>query len=129
MKVARRSVTIRKRADAAGITVRCGDTTLGTVTGLSGDADSGMSGLFNHAPAYVEYTERFLALARAVNGGPDQAGEVARLSAENERVGVHVHHDIHDMRIDAPETLAIVAGEVRFRATDAFLMMRTGGLG
>lgn len=129
MKVARRSITIRKRADAAGITVRCGDTTLGTITGLSGDADSGMTGLFNHAPAYVEHSERFLALARAVNVGPDQAAEAARLRAENERLGVHIHHEVHDMRIDVPESLAIIAGEVRFRAADAFLMMRTGGLG
>lgn len=129
MKVARRSITIRKRADAAGITIRCGDTALGTITGLSGDADSGMTGLFNHAPAYVEHSERFLALARAVNGGPDHAGAAAGLRAENERLGIHVHHEVHDMRIDVPETLAIIAGEVRFRAADAFLMMRTGGLG
>lgn len=129
MKLARRSVTIRKRADAAGISVRCGDVTLGAITGLSGDADSGMTGLFTHAPAYVEHSERFQALARALNGGPDQSGEVGRLRAENERAGIHVHHDVHDMRIDSPETLAIVAGEVRFRAADAFLMMRTGGLG
>ena len=129
MKVARRSVTIRKRADAAGITVRSGDTTLGTITGLSGSAESGMSGLFTHAPAYVEHADRFLALARAISNGAEHGVEATALQAENERLGIHVHHEVHDMRIDVPETLAIIAGEVRFRAADAFLMMRTGGLG
>lgn len=129
MKVARRSITIRKRADAGGITVRCGDTTLGTITGLSGGTDSGMTGLFTHTPAYVEHAERFIALARAALGGGAGVAEAEALRAENERFGVHVYHDVHDMRIDVPGSLEIVAGEVRFRATDAFLMMRTGGLG
>lgn len=129
MKVARRSVTIRKRADAGGISVRCGDTTLGTITGLSGGTDSGMTGLFTHTPAYVEHAERFIALARAAAGGPALAGETEALRTENERLGIHVYHAVHDMRIDVPGSLEITAGEARFRAADAFLMMRTGGLG
>lgn len=129
MKVARRSITIRKRADAGGISVRCGDTTLGTVTGLSGGADSGMTGLFTHTPAYVEHAERFIALARALGAGGERVAEAAALRAESERLGIHVYHEVHDMRIDVPGSLEIAAGEVRFQAADAFLMMRTGGLG
>lgn len=129
MKVARRSVTIRKRADAGGISVRCGDRILGTITGLSGGADSDMTGAFAHTPAYVEHAERFMALSRALSRGPADMAEAETLRAENERLGIHVHHEVHDMRIDVPGSIEIVAGEVRFRAADAFLMMRTGGLG
>jgi hypothetical protein len=128
MRTARRSVTIRKRADAGGITVRCGDTVLGTISGLSGSAEAGMSGPFSHTPAYVEYADTFLALARGTSAG-SEASNIEALHDDIERLGVHVHHSVHDMRIDVPKTLIINAGEARFRASDAFLMMRTGGLG
>lgn len=125
---ATRSVTIKKRGEAAPIELRAGETTLGSLRNVSGAAgDSAtMSGLFTHAPAYADYTERFLAIASALKAG-DAAG-VAAIQGEIEAAGVHVYHPQHDMRIDRPASVQVIGGEVRFSPNDAYLMMRTGGL-
>ncbi len=127
-RTATRSVTIKKRAEAAPIELRAGETTLGSVRNVSGaTGDSAtMSGLFTHAPAYVDFTDRFLALASALKTG-DTAG-ASTIQAEIETAGVHVYHLQHDMRIDRPRSVQVTAGEVRFSPNDAYLMMRTGGL-
>jgi hypothetical protein len=123
-----RTVTVKRRAEMATIELRCGDTTLGTLRGVAGTVgDSAtMTGQFTHAPAYVDYTERFLALATALREG-DLARAVAA-QADLEAAGVHVYHAQHEMRIDRPSTVQVVGGEVRFTPNDAYLMMRTGGL-
>jgi len=124
---ATRTVTIRKRAEAAPIELRAGETTLGAlrnVAGTTGDSAT-MSGLFTHAPAYADFTQRFLALGSALKAGDAAA---AALQSEIEAAGVHVYHLQHDMRIDRPATVQIIGGEVRFTPNDAYLMMRTGGL-
>jgi hypothetical protein len=126
-RTATRSVTIRKRAEAAPIELRVGETTLGAlrnVSGTTGD-NATMSGVFTHAPAYAEFSERFLALGSALKTGDAAA---TALQSEIEAAGVHVYHVQHDMRIDRPGTVQIIGGEVRFSPNDAYLMMRTGGL-
>jgi len=125
---ATRTVTVKRRAEMATIELRCGETTLGTLRGVAGTVgDSAtMTGQFTHAPAYVDFTERFLALATALRDG-----DALRAAAEHaglESGGVHVYHVQHQMRIDRPGTVQVVGGEVRFTPNDAYLMMRTGGL-
>lgn len=125
---ATRSVTIKKRAEAAPIELRAGETTLGSlrnVAGATGDSAT-MSGLFTHVPAYADFTERFLALASALKA--DDAATAATMQTEIETAGVHVYHLQHDMRIDRPASVQVIGGEVRFSPNDAYLMMRTGGL-
>lgn len=125
---ATRTVTIRKRSEAASIELRAGETTLGSlrnVAGATGDAET-MSGLFTHAPAYADFTERFLAIASALKAG--DTASAAAIQAEIEAAGVHVYHLQHDMRIDRPASVQVIGGEVRFSPNDAYLMMRTGGL-
>lgn len=125
---ATRSVTIKKRAEAAPIELRAGETTLGSlrnVAGATGDSAT-MSGLFTHAPAYADFTERFLALASALRA--DDAAAAAAMQTEIEAAGVHVYHLQHDMRIDRPASVQVIGGEVRFSPNDAYLMLRTGGL-
>jgi hypothetical protein len=83
---ATRTVTIKKRAEAAPIELRVGETTLGAlrnVAGTTGDSAT-MSGIFTHAPAYVDFTERFLALAAALSAGDDTADD------DDARGGRHV---------------------------------------
>jgi glucose/arabinose dehydrogenase len=127
-RTATRTVTVKKRAETASIELRAGETTLGALRGVAGTVgDSAtMSGQFTHAPAYVDFTEQFLALATAIREGdaPRAEGERARLEA----AGVHVYHAQHEMRIDRPATVHMVGGEIRFTPNDAYLMMRTGGL-
>jgi hypothetical protein len=123
-----RAVTVRKRAEAAPIELRAGDTTLGSlrnVAGATGDSAT-LSGLFTHAPAYADFTERFLALATALRAG--DTATAAAIQAEIEAAGVHVYHLQHEMRIDRPASVQVIDGEVRFSPNDAYLMMRTGGL-
>lgn len=125
---ATRTVTIRKRSEAAPIELRAGETTLGSlrnVAGATGDAET-MSGLFTHAPAYADFTERFLAIASALKAG--DTASAAAIQAEIEAAGVHIYHLQHDMRIDRPASVQVIGGEVRFSPNDAYLMMRTGGL-
>jgi hypothetical protein len=125
---ATRSVTIRKRGEAAPVELRAGETTLGSLRNVSGAAgDSAtMTGIFTHAPAYADYTERFLAIVSALKAG-DAAGAAA-IQGEIEARGVHVYHLQHEMRIDRPASVQVIGGEVRFSPNDAYLMMRTGGL-
>lgn len=127
-RTASRSVTIKKRGEAAPIELRAGETTLGSlrnVAGTTGDSAT-MSGLFTHAPAYADYTDRFLAIAAAFKAG--NAAAAAGIQREIEAAGVHVYHLQHDMRIDRPASVQVIGGEVRFSPNDAYLMMRTGGL-
>ncbi len=125
---ATRSVTIRKRGDASPIELRAGETTLGSlrnVAGTTGDSAT-MSGLFTHAPAYADFTERFMAISAALNAS--DPAKAAAIQAEIEAAGVHVYHLQHEMRIDRPASVQMIDGEVRFAPNDAYLMMRTGGL-
>jgi hypothetical protein len=125
---ATRSVTVKRRAEMAAIELRCGETTLGALRGVAGTVgDSAtMTGQFTHAPAYVDFSERFLALATALRDG--DALRAAAEQSDLENAGVHVYHAQHEMRIDRPATVQVVGGEVRFTPNDAYLMMRTGGL-
>jgi len=125
---ANRTVTVKRRAEMATIELRAGETTLGTLRGVAGTVgDSAtMTGQFTHAPAYADFTERFLALATALRDGDTTRAEAEH--ADLEAAGVHVYHAQHEMRIDRPATIQIVGGEVRFTPNDAYLMMRTGGL-
>ncbi len=122
----RRSVTVKRSADANAIEVRARETTLGQIARLSMHSDTHATGSFTHRPAYADFTADFLALSRALEAGrPDDEAEIRARLAE---AGVEVWHTVHDMRIDRPGSLAIVDGEARFAPNDAFLMMRTGGL-
>lgn len=125
---ATRSVTIKKRGETATIELRSGDTVLGALRSVAATTGDGttMAGQFTHAPAYVDHTERFLALATALKAGDTAA--VAALQADIEAAGVHVYHAQHEMRIDRPASVQVIGGEVRFAPSDAYLMMRTGGL-
>ncbi len=127
-RTATRTVTVKRRAEMATIELRCGETTLGSLRGVAGTVgDSAtMSGQFTHAPAYVDFTERFMALATALRDA--DASRAAAERADLEAAGVHVYHAQHEMRIDRPATVQMVGGEVRFTPNDAYLMMRTGGL-
>jgi glucose/arabinose dehydrogenase len=127
-RTATRTVTVKRRAEMATIELRAGETTLGSLRGVAGTVgDSAtMSGQFTHAPAYADFTERFLALATAMRDG-----DAARAAAERatlESAGVHVYHAQHEMRIDRPASVHMVGGEICFTPNDAYLMMRTGGL-
>ncbi len=125
---ATRTVTVTKRGETAPIELRCGETSLGTlrsVAGAVGDTAT-MAGKFTHSPAFTEFAERFMALTTALRDG--ETATAATLRADLEAAGLHVYHIQHDMRIDRPASLEIIAGEVRFSPNDAYLMMRTGGL-
>lgn len=120
--------TIRRQSQATPIIVRCGDTDLGFVTGLQG-AEGGlatMTGRFTHAPAYAEHADTMLALADALHTG--DAARAGELRSQIEARGVHVHHVQHDMRIDKPGTITVDRGEVSFSPSDAYQIMRSGGL-
>lgn len=127
-RTASRTVTIKRHAEAATIELRCGETVLGAMRNVAGATGGGatMSGAFTHAPAYVDFTERFLALSSALKSG--DAAAAARVQADLETAGVHVYHTQHDMRIDRPRSVQILDGDVRFAPSDSYLMMRTGGL-
>lgn len=127
-RTATRSVTVKKRGETAVIELRCGETVLGVlrnVAGTVGDSAT-MTGQFTHAPAYADFTERFIALDKALLSG--DASGAAAIRADLEAAGVHVFHVQHEMRIDRPASAHMIAGEVRFTPSDAYLMMRTGGL-
>lgn len=121
-----RRVVIAKTPDQAGVTLRSGETVLGKVTNLAGESGLEMAGRFTNAPAFADHADRFarLAEARVAGNGP----AIAALAEEIEALGIHLHHGVHDMRIDRPLSLVISGGEVRFLPTDAFLILRSGGL-
>lgn len=123
----RRSVTIKKSADGGLVEVRAGDRVLGQVSGLTSETGGVMTGAFTHRPSYADFAEQFLALARAEKDGREL--EAAQLRAALEAGNVEIWHTSYDMRIDKPASLLIGEGRVRFVPNDAFLMMRTGGLG
>ena len=121
----RHVVTIRKSTDAGAIRLKRGDTVLGTIGQLAGQTDDVFSGTFSSRPAFADHAESFQALDEALGA----AGDGAALRAEIERRGLVVWHSAHHMRIDVPGTIEIANGRARFRATGAFLALRTGGLG
>ena len=128
-RAASRPVTVTRRTsgDTAAIIVRAGDRELGRITQLGPDTGDALSGQFAHGPAFADLAAAFAELARAEQSA-DQCA-VAAHRAELAALGVEVWHSVHDMRIDAPGTLTISAGRAWFRPNDAFLMLRTGGLG
>ena len=85
---ATRTVTIKRRAEMATIELRAGETTLGALRGVAGTVgDSAtMTGQFTHAPAYADFTERFLALGdgacvTAMRRAPQPSGPASKLPA------------------------------------------------
>lgn len=121
------TVTRRTTGDTAQILVRAGDKVLGQVARLAGDDGAVMSGAFTHRPAFADFVDLFARLERATSAGDAATAEAAR--GEIAALGIEVWHTVHEMRLDQPGSLVIAAGEARFRPTDSFLMMRTGGLG
>jgi hypothetical protein len=126
-RAARRSVTLKVSADGGVIEVRANDKVLGEVARLASESSSSMTGSFSHRPAYADYAPLFLSLARALDAGEEASA--ADVRARLEAQGVEVWHTSHEMRIDRPRSLIIADGKVRFVPNDAFLMMRSGGLG
>lgn len=120
-------VTRRTTGDSAQVLVRAGDKVLGSVARLAGDDGAVMAGAFTHRPAYADFVELFARLDKATAAGDAAAIEAARAGIDAARI--EVFHTVHEMRLDQPGSLVITGGEVRFRPTDSFLMMRTGGLG
>jgi hypothetical protein len=106
-----RTVTVHKK-EGGGLTVRCGDDIVGFVTRLEG-GDEEMRGHFTRGPHYPTHAQLVTAAS----------------AAEREKGGMHVYSSVHDMRIDAEETLVIEADQVRFRPAGAFIVLRSGGLG
>ena len=123
----RRSVTIKRSADGGIVEIRAGERVIGQVSSLQSQSERVMTGTFAHRPAYADLAPVFLALSRALGLG--NVDEVAALRASLEAAGAQVWHTSHDMRIDRPQTLVITDGGVTFAPNDAFLIMRTGGLG
>jgi hypothetical protein len=122
-----RRVTVKRSADGGLIEVRAGGRVLGGVSGLQSQSDTVMTGSFTHRPAYADLAPDFLRLAKAIAAGDAATATAVREALE--AAGVEVWHTSHDMRIDRPRSLAIVEGTATFAPNDAFLMMRTGGLG
>ena len=117
-------VTRRVSGDTAAVLVRTGDKVLGSIARLSGDEGVLMAGAFTNRPAYTDYVDLFLRLEKAVASGAPADDIRAEIAA----AGIEVWHTGHEMRIDRAGTLVIAGGEARFMPTDAFVMMRTGGL-
>ncbi len=122
-----RRVTVKRSADGGLIEIRAGDKVLGQVSGLQSQSQAVMTGSFTHAPAYADLAPDILKLFRAVASGDAEAAAGLRASLEAARL--QVWHTSHDMRIDRPQSLTIADGTATFAPNDAFLMMRTGGLG
>lgn len=121
-----RRVVIAKTPDQAGVILRIGETVLGKVTNLAGESGQSMTGRFTSTPAFADHADRFARLAEVRAAGEE--GEAEVLAKEIEFLGIHLHHDLYDMRIDQPGSLLIVRGEIVFRPTDTFLVIRSGGL-
>lgn len=122
----RRTVTVSRANDAGAFEVRAGERVLGAVSRLSGEADDMLAGAFTHTPAFADHAGLFAALARAIADGDDVGATAKR--EEIARAGIGVWHADHDMRVDQEGSLTIAAGRVRFKPTDTYLTMRTGGL-
>jgi hypothetical protein len=106
-----RVVTVRKH-EGGGITLRCGDDLVGFVTRLEG-GDQEMTGRFAAGPDHAAYADLLA------------AGD--RVTIETR--GVHVYSAVHDMRIDDEASLTVEGETVRFRPAQAFIVLRSGGLG
>ncbi len=123
----RRSVTVKRSADGGAVELRAGDKVLGQVSSLQSQSESLMTATFSHRPAFADFATRFLQLARALDAA--RTDEIAQIRAALEADGVEVWHTSYDMRIDRPASVVVAEGGIRFAPNDAFLMMRTGGLG
>ncbi len=119
----RRATVTRVVKDVDQASVRIGETDLGRLGSLNAALDGALWATFEHSPAFADHVERFAARARA------EGAEAEALAREIEAAGIHVWHGVHDMRIDLPGTLTIAKGQARFRPTDTFTMIRTGGHG
>ncbi|MEZ5849486.1 MAG: hypothetical protein R3D68_02385 [Hyphomicrobiaceae bacterium] len=120
------SATRRTSGDSATIVVRAGERDLGAITQLGSDEADTLSGNFVNRPAYTDFAETFVGLARALQAGDGDAVAAARAALK--AADIQVWHTVHEMQIDDPGTLTISGGRARFRPNGAFLMMRTGGL-
>lgn len=120
----RRATVTRVVKDVDQASVRIGATELGRLGNLNAALDGALWATFEHRPAFADHVERFSARART-EGTP----EADALASDIEAAGFHVWHGVHEMRIDIPGTLSISKGQVRFRPTETFTMIRTGGHG
>ncbi|MDX2157700.1 MAG: hypothetical protein SFW09_14460 [Hyphomicrobiaceae bacterium] len=123
----RRSTSIRLSADGGVIEIRAGDKVLGEVSRLQSQTEGAMTGAFTHRPAYADFAPEMLKLTRAL--AASRLDEADALRAALEAAGLEVWHTSHEMRIDRPRSLSVSDGTATFSPNDAFLMMRTGGLG
>ena len=121
-----RTVTVRRNADTAGLSLRRGQDILGHIGRVGDDTAEWLAGSFTHTPAFSEQAPLFQALDLAKTAG--DTAKAAELSAEIEKLDIHVHHGGHDMRIDDPGSVTVAKGQVRFRASPAFQILRNGGL-
>ncbi|HRD76213.1 MAG TPA: hypothetical protein PK264_09770, partial [Hyphomicrobiaceae bacterium] len=119
----RRAVVTRRSNDTGGAVLRSGERELATLGSLRADDDGTMASTFTHRPAFADVADEMRRLAAA------SGDEALAIAAEIDRAGVHVWHSVHNMRIDRPGSIRLVKGEIRFAPTDAFLVMRSGGLG
>ena len=119
----RRAVVTRRTTDSGGAVLRAGERDLAALSSLRAEDDGTMASAFTHRPALADLADKLRRLAAA------PAEEAGALSRELEAAGLHVWHSVHAMRIDVPGTVRLAKGEIRFRPSDAFLVMRSGGLG
>ena len=121
-----RTVTVRKATDVQGLTLRRGDDVLGLIGRVADDTAAWLAGNFSHTPAFSEQAEMFAALDAAKAAG--DATKAEEIADAIEKLDIHVHHGGHDMRIDDPGSVSVNKGQVRFRASPAFQILRNGGL-
>lgn len=121
-----RSVHVSRNAGLGGMTLRRGDDILGHIGRVGDDTAEWLAGTFTHTPAFSEQAELFQKLEAARDAGDADAAKA--LADQLEKLDIHVHHGGHDMRIDDPGTLTVTKGQVRFRASPAFIILRNGGL-
>jgi hypothetical protein len=121
-----RTVTVRRNTDVQGMSLRRGDDVLGQIGRVADDTAEWLAGNFTHTPAFSEQAHLFQALDAAKAAGDSaKAGEISK---EIEKLDIHVHHGGHGMRIDDPGSVTVSKGQVRFRTSPAFQLLRNGGL-
>jgi hypothetical protein len=121
-----RTATVRRNTDTQGLTLRRGDDVLGQIGRVADDTAEWLAGNFSHTPAFSEQAELFTALDAAKAAG--DAAKAKEIADKIEKLDIHVHHGGHDMRIDDPLSVSVIKGQVRFRASPAFQILRNGGL-
>ena len=126
LPIGSRTVTVRRNVDTQGMSLRRGDDVLGHISRVGDDTAEWLGGNFTHTPAFSEQAPLFQALDAAKAAG--DTAKAAEISAEIEKLEIHVHHGGHDMRIDDPGSVTVSKGQVRFRASPAFQILRNGGL-